>query len=213
MRLGLGLVLSALLLSGCTISRPGADLINYRAGTPDIIRAEAVVEITNGKRLRGRAVILAKKPDSFRVEILGPFGRLIAMLLSDGDDLTVFTNGGLKTYKWSDPALPYPFTSEEFVSFLLGKNDWASPNPGASAGGTYKITWNESGNIANLVKFKEGSPILNVSMSDYKAASGYVLPYRISLEDGRRTLGIRYTRIEVNPTLRDDVFEIINTLP
>ncbi len=213
MRLGLGLALSALLLSGCAISRPGTDLIDYRAGWPDTIRAEAVVEVNNGKRLRGRAVILAKKPDSFRVEVLAPFGRLIALLLSDGEDLTVFANGGLKTYKWNDPALPYPFTSEEFVSFLLGKNDWAPRNPDASAGGTYKITRNESGNIANLVKFKEGSPVLNVSMSDYKAASGYVLPYRISLKDSRRTLGIKYTGIEVNPALRDEVFKITGTLP
>ncbi len=209
----LGLVLSALLLSGCTISRPGPDLIDYRAGWPDIIRAEAVIEIKNDKTLRGRAVILAKKPDSFRIEVLAPFGRLIALLLSDGDNLTVFANGGLKTYRWDDPALPYSFTSEEFVSFLLGKNDWTPQNPGASAGGAYEITRGASGNIANLVKFKEGSPILSVSMSDYKAASGYVLPYRISLKDSRRTLSIRYTGIEINPEIRDDIFEINKVFP
>jgi outer membrane lipoprotein-sorting protein len=190
-----------------------ADLVNYRAGWPDIIRAEAIVEIKSDKTLRGRAVILAKKPDSFRIEVLGPFGRLIALLLSDGDDLTVFANGGLKTYKWNDPALPYQFTSEEFVSFLLGKNDWASPNPDASAGSTYKITRNESGNIANLVKFKKGSPILSVGMSDYKAASGYVVPHRISLKDSRRTLSIRYTGIEINPEIRDDIFGINKVFP
>ena len=208
-RLGLGALLLILILSGCAALRTETDLAKYSAGWPAIIRAEAIVDLDNGRRLKGRAVILAKVPDHFRIEVRGPFGRLIGLLLSDGDNLTVFADGELKTYRWSDPALPYPFSAEEFVSFLLGKNDLA---PGGPTEG-YEITRNKAGKIAKIVKFKEENPILSVEMSDYKAKDGYGVPHSISLKDGRRKLHIRYTSLEINPEIKEDVFKISPLFP
>ena len=205
-RLGLSALLLTLILSGCATLKTETDLAKYSAGWPDIIRAEAIVELDSDRRLKGRAIILAKVPDRFRIEVRGPFGRLIGLLLSDGDNLTVFADGELKTYRWSDPALPYPFSAEEFVSFLLGKNDLA---PGAPTEG-YAITRNKVGKIAKIVKFEEGNPILSVDMSDYKANAGYAVPHSISLKDDRRglELKIRYTSVEINPDIKEDVFKI-----
>ena len=208
-RLALGALLLTLILSGCATLKTETDLTKYSAGWPDIIRAEAVVELDSGRRLKGRAIILAKGPDYFRIEVLAPFGRLIGLLLSDGEYLRVFTDGELKTYRWSDPALPYPFSAEEFVSFLTGKNDLA---PGAPTE-RYEITRNKTGKIARLVKFKEGNQILSVEMSDYKASAGYVVPHSISLKDSRRKLQIRYKRVEINPGIKEDVFKISPLFP
>jgi outer membrane lipoprotein-sorting protein len=194
-------------LSGCATPKTGIDLLKYSTGWPETIRAEAVIELISERRLKGRAVILAKEPDSFRIEILAPFGRLIALLLSDGERLTVFADGELKTYRWNDPALPYPFSAQELVSFLMGKDD-LSPTPPGAPGVKYEITRNEAGRIAKLVKLKDGRPVLNVEMSDYKVKGGYVIPHRISLKDGPKSLRIRYTSVEIAPGIKDDVFEL-----
>ena len=209
MRPGLSALLLTLILSGCAALKTETDLIKYSAGWPDIIRAEAIVDIDSDRRLKGRAIILARAPDYFRIEIRAPFGRLIGLLLSDGESLRVFTDGELKTYRWSDPALPYPFSAQEFVSFLMGKNDLAPGTPAER----YEITRNKTGKIAKIVKFKEGNPILSVEMSDYKANAGYAVPHSISLKDGRRELQIRYKSVEINPEIKEDVFKISPLFP
>ena len=213
MRLGLGGLLLALILSGCSTLKTAPDLTKYSAGWPNIIRAEAVVELDSSRQLKGRAVILAKEPGFFRIEIRGPFGRLIGLLLSDGEYLTVLADGELNTYRWSDPALPYPFTAMEFVSFLTGSGDPIGQGDTSSKRPNYEITRNEAGKIATLVKFKEENPILSVEMSDYKVNSGYVIPYSISLKNGRTELKIRYKNVEVNPEIKEGVFNILPLSP
>ncbi len=211
-RIGLGALLLILILSSCATLKTETDLTKYSAGWPDIIRAEAVVDLDSDRRLKGRAVILARGPGFFRIEVRGPFGRLIGLLLSDGEYLRVLANDELKTYRWSDPALPYPFSAQEFVSFLLGKNDLAPADPGAPRA-EYEITRNDFGKIAKVVKFIERHPILSVEMSDYKAKAGYAVPHSIYLKDGRRELKIRYTSVEINPEIKEDVFKISPLLP
>ncbi len=208
MRLALSTLLLALIISGCATTKPAPDLLEYSAGSPGIIRAEAVIKLENPRRMKGRAVILAKEPGFFRIEVRGPLGRLIGMLLSDGEHLRVLADGELNTYRWNDPALPYPFTAVEFVSFLTGNSELK--HPGAA---DYKITRDTAGKIATLIKFDKGNPILSVKMSDYQRDSGYVIPHNISLKNDQTALEIRYKSVEVNPEINADVFTILPILP
>lgn len=207
-RLTLSTLLLALILPSCATTKHEPDKGEYSTGRPDIIRAEAVVTLDSSRRLKGRALILAKKPGFFRIEVRGPLGRLIGLLLSDGEYLRVLADDELKTYRWNDPALPYPFTAVEFVSFLTGgpERDYAPSKP-------YEITHDSAGKIATLVKFNQGNPILSVEMSDYRTNSGYAIPHNISLKDDRAALVIRYKSVEVNPEIKADVFKILPILP
>jgi hypothetical protein len=84
------------------------------------LRARAVVELEK-KDLRGRAVILVKSPDLVRIDILGPFNQISAVIVSDRTALTFYSNGELRSYKWNDPLIPYSFSPSEFVTFLMGR--------------------------------------------------------------------------------------------
>ncbi|MBI5587474.1 MAG: hypothetical protein HY889_03800, partial [Deltaproteobacteria bacterium] len=46
------------------------------------LKATASVEIERSVVLSGRAVVLAQSPGSFRIEVQGPFGSVMALLVS-----------------------------------------------------------------------------------------------------------------------------------
>lgn len=200
---------AVLILTGCAYLRPAAPApevsVRKEALTASSIRAEALVELEKGTPLSGRASIFVKSPASFRIEVKGPLGSSVASFISDGKEISIFSEGVQRIYGPEDPDMPYPLKPEELVLVLLGVNAGQLP-----AG--YKVTADTEGHITGFSGFKDGVREFSAAMSDFKAVDGVVLPFTIRIEtgpkNGTRILKIRYTKIEINPDIKEDVFEI-----
>ncbi len=192
------------LLHGCSILRPAVPPPAKPAPgfIPRALRAEATVEFKRGMPLRGKALIIAKAPDSFRIEVLGPFRSTMALLVSDGETLYVFSGAEEKEYRWKDPDFPYPFRAEDVVSSLLGAASRDLSN------GDYIYSADKDGHIEKVVKLKDGEPVLTVEMSDYRVVSGARLPFAISIEDKKGALLINYSTVEIDPVIKPGSFAV-----
>lgn len=194
----LSVLILAAAVYGCAAVRPPAPppVMPMATVTPTSIKAEAIVEAGRTVTLRGHAVIMAKSPASFRIEVLGPFSSTLALIVSDGESLSVVTGGDQSQFEEMEP--PYPFSSGDIVSLLLG----AAP---AQQDGQ-QVFEDEDGHIAKVVRSKDGSPVFTASLADYREAGGAHIPFNISIEGGGRTLRIRYTSVEINPELDSEFF-------
>lgn len=199
MALGFVLTLTAAAaFGGCaSLYAPGVEpppeIISAR---PKTLRAEAVVELRRSIPLTGRARILVERPDKFRIEVMGPFNQVISLLISDGKNLFVFSGRSPKIFDWEDPFLPYPFSASEAVSFLMGEA-LAYPAMETAAGSGYSVTADRDGRVKDIVKSKNGSQVLKVTMTDYRKVSGAYVPFNISI-DGKESLSIRYSEVEID---------------
>jgi len=171
---------------------------------PSTLRASAVVEMKRNFTIAGRASILVKAPDSFRIEVTGPFGQTAMLLASDGERLYSSSDGKIKEFLWDDPDIPYSFEAEEAVSFLTGspRPREAQLGPGATEA---RDNW---GRLKEYTKTAEGRPELKATLGDYRDINGAHIPFLIRIEDGRRTLTIRYTEAEVNPQIDEGLFSL-----
>ncbi len=201
------LFIAILALYGCAGVRPPATPVAGRSAHG--LRAEAVVEMKRSVMLRGKARISAEAPGSFRIEVLGPFNATMALIISDGKSLYVFSGTDEKEYLWDDPSFPYSFKAEDVVSSLLGA---PSQNQGTIEKSDYSVSSGNDGNLT-LTRMKDGKPVLTVAMSDFRTVAGARLPFDIRIEDRRGTLRIRYSSVEVDPSFSPDSFAINRLLP
>jgi outer membrane lipoprotein-sorting protein len=201
------LLVAILALYGCAGVRPVTPPV---AGRPAHgLKAEAVVEMKKTLTLRGKARISAESPGSFRIEVLGPFNATMALIISDGRSLYVFSGTDEKEYLWDDPSFPYSFRAEDVVSSLLGS---PSPNPGTIEKSDYSVSSGNDGDLT-LTRMKDGKIVLTVAMADFRVVAGARLPFDIRIEDRRGTLRIRYSSVEVDPAFSPDAFAINPLLP
>jgi hypothetical protein len=194
-----------LLLYGCAALKPtGKEPIGPPKLTASSIRARAVVEFKkDASSAAGRAAILAKAPGSFRIEVFGPFGLTAALIASDGEKLFVNSEGQLNEFFWGDPELPYSFDAGEVVSFLTGDSDApALDKPGIKAS---KDEW---GRLREYSRSTEGRGALQVTLGEYREVNGAHIPFLIRIEDGKRDLAIKYTEVEINPLIEEDLFRL-----
>lgn len=197
-------VLMPIVLLGCAALRPPAEpIVTSPAVTPESIRAKAVVQMKKTLSVKGRAVILARSPDSFRIEVFGPFGHTAALLASDGSSLFTITEDGPESYDRHKADLPYSLEPEDIVSFLLG-----NPRVGVEARADVEAGRDDNGRLRVFTRTFEGRPSLKVMLDDYREVSGAHIPYRITMDDGDKTLVITYREVEVNPPLEDELFQI-----
>ncbi|MEE9615341.1 MAG: hypothetical protein V3W31_10405 [Thermodesulfobacteriota bacterium] len=190
---------------------------------PDSLRARARVELT-AKELKGRAVILVKRPDLVRIEILGPLGQAVSVLVSDSRRIALYSEGKVKSYRWDDPAQPYPFGARELVSFLMGMPRGTYPEGGGRAGrggrgdsggsgGDYEFSTDGDGRVSKLVKFEDGVLVLKAAMEDYREIEGVVVPMSVSIENGEgERLLISYSSVEVNPEMERELFNLPDSI-
>jgi hypothetical protein len=193
------------LLCGCAAIKPAGE---EPVGPPKLmassIRARAVVEIKRKTfTAAGRAAILAKAPGSFRIEVFAPFGATAALIASDGQRLLVDSDGTAREFLWGDPEIPYSFEAEEVVSFLIGGQRSLAP---ASSGA--RETRDEWGRLREYYRPAEDGDSLKVTLTEYREVNGAHIPFHIRIEDGRRDLAIKYTEVEIDPLLGDDLFEL-----
>lgn len=219
MRLALSILLVAVTVTGCAyLPKRVERKPPPTTPRPTALRANAIVELSSATRLRGRAVVIIKRPAYFRIEVFGPFGVAATVLMSDGETLLISKAGeGARRYRWSDETLPYSFTAEELTSVLLGINPAEAPgtNPGKVTGVTdtnrrlrYNVSTDDLGNLSRLVKTKQGETLFTVDLSGYKVVSGLSVPHVFDIKDGERRLKIRYTTVEVNPEVKNEIFSL-----
>lgn len=163
------------------------------------IKASAIVEIDRIFSVKGRALIAAESPDRFRIEVLGPLNGTMALFISNGTGLYIFSDGKSARYDWDDPRVPFPFRPAEVVSALLG----ARPPDG----GGYAYSTDEAGRVTRLMKKENGQPVVKAAMSDYRRVSGVDIPFSITIKDRRKDLGVSYSSVEVNPSFSPGFFD------
>lgn len=204
----LAAVAAAAVLGGCAaLSTPQArPPVQAAPARPRALRAEAVVELRRSISLTGRARILVERPDKFRIEVTGPFNQVIALLVSDGRELFVFSGRPPEVFSWEDPFMPYPFSAGEAVSFLMGAAD-APPATNRAAGDGYGVTTDGDGRVKEIVKSRGGAEALRVTMADYRNVSGAYIPFNISI-GGRESFSIRYSEVEIDPDVGPESFSI-----
>ena len=188
-----------LILSGCAALTPAPP---PEGPSPDSLRARAVVELSNGVATRGRAVILASRPDRFRIEVFGPLGQSAALMVSDGETLAVYSDGEVRTHLWDSPFFPYSFTAEEVVALLTGDRAvWGEDGP-------YRVSTGAGGGAVEIVKLREGpTPAMRASMGSWREVDGAVVPGVVEIYEGTQALRITYRDVEISPNLPEGAFE------
>lgn len=197
------LLAAAALLSiaGCAATWP-LEKASYAPGAPvSSIRARGVVELKKDSfSARGRATIIAQAPGSFRIEVFGPFGQTAALFASDGERLLMSSEGATSVFLWGDPAIPYSFNAKEAVSSLTGAS------VADETGGFSRFDGN--GRLSEYTREVPGRAPLRVTLDEYALVDGAAVPFRISFEDGRRVITIKYTEVEVNPPFENGFFKV-----
>lgn len=197
------LIAAAAFLWGCarvTPRPPQAPTSLFEGSAPRSISAQAIVELRRGFAVSGKATVLARSPDLFRIEVAGPFGQPLAVISGDDKSLVIANMGKTDAYDWEDPDLPYPFDSKELVSVLLG--DGAVKDHGDVS---YGVT-GARGSAVVITKLREGAPVFRISLDDFREVSGKRLPFRIKIEDDKSAIQIRYTSVDVDPVIKDSAF-------
>ncbi|MBI5562735.1 MAG: hypothetical protein HY894_07805 [Deltaproteobacteria bacterium] len=198
--------LAVVLNGGCAalkpVPPPPAPLKATAKAVPvESLSASGVVVLKKGFALAGRAVILARRPGSFRIDVAGPFGQRAALLVSDGETFSIYSGAEEKTFRWDDPDLPYPFKAEDFVALLTGA---VGQDPGAGA----EIAKDAAGNVTMLSRVVPGAPPAKVYLGDYRDVGGASIPFNIRIEQGVKALEIRYAAVEINAELQPDAFSV-----
>lgn len=193
------------LAAGCAGLKPAAEVLPPKepgaAAAVDTLRATGVVVMKKGFAIAGRAIILAKRPSSFRIEVSGPFGQTIALLVSDGEAFYIYSGGEAKTFRWDDPLLPYPLKPAELVSVLTGAE-------GQTADEVAQVIRDDAGRVIKMEKSDINAVPLIITLQDYRDTGGMQLPFDIRIMRGAEEIDIRYSTIEVNPVLSLDAFQI-----
>ena len=193
------LVILIILAPGCAALKPPVE--PRKALPPPLtLRATASVEIERSVVLSGRAVVLAKSPGAFRIEVQGPFGSVMALLVSDGRTIYLLSGVKSKRYLRDDPRIPYSLKPEEAVSFLLGSRMSA-----AQCG--CEVSKDAYGRASKVIKSADGSPGLTATLSDYRTVKGAEVPFDIKIANKKEVLHIKYTSVEVNPELEAGSFD------
>lgn len=190
-----------LLAAGCAAKRPVT--LSPPEITPVSLRAYGAVEMKRVFTVSGRALILARSPASFRIEVYGPFGQTAAILASDGETVYTVTEDGAETFNRDEPGVPYSIKPEDVTSFLLG-----NPRPAYELSGNEAETARDEHGRLRLFSrpSEDGQRGLKVLLEDYREVSGAHIPFRIIIDDGKRTVTIKYSEVEVNPALPEDLF-------
>lgn len=205
------LICALFVLPGCAAmkeaGRPAGDAVLKEAAagpkaattSPRSIKASAIVEISRIFSVKGRALIAAESPDRFRIEVLGPLNSTVALFVSNGAGLYIFSDGQSARYDWDDPRAPFPFRPAEVVSALLG----ARPPDG----GRYGFSTDKAGRVTELIRQENGESVIKAAMSDYRTVSGADVPFAITMKDRRKDLGVKYSSVEVNPDFAPGFFD------
>lgn len=205
-------LLLALCVTGCASFTPAPSVLKSPppgAAPPESIRARAVVELTRDVTVTGRAVIAAKGPDKFRIEVFGPLGQVAATMVSDGVTLSIYSEGRLRHFDWDNQYFPYSFTARDIVGLLTGSGiSETDGTDNLDRNVNYSKELNKDGRLRSITKSQEGLNVLRGELSDWRLLDGKAIPFRIHIDDGSQSITVSYLSIEVNPEFSPGTFKI-----
>lgn len=166
-----------------------------------------LMTVNGGRLLKGqrRVVILVKRPDQIRGEILSEFGNPLQQFAVQGGRLSLgwpeenryesvpATREGMRE------SLSLPLVPEEVVSLLLGF-------PPSHSEDHQKIWWEEI--HGQFVPKRIKSAHYRVDYSDYQDVKGFLFPQKVELFLGAGRIDFVFQEVELNPTFQKDSFEL-----
>ncbi len=169
------------------------------------LRASAIVDFKDRDQ-KSKARILLKEPNLLRIELRGPFSKLLAAHVSDGEKFKFYSSETKKAvvYKNSDSNFPYSFEAGELVSFLTGSFVVGS----GKLGSDYKVTYGADGRLSRFIRLNGDEPVYIVELGDYRSTSGAVVPFMVNVIDKKESFTIRYTNVEINPSVDNSAFTL-----
>lgn len=187
------------LISGCAHRLEFKEATALTTGLHSI-KATAIVEFTHKSTEKGRAVIVASTPDSFRIAIKGPLGTTGALIIGNAKGLTFVRRGESTSYSPDDPRIPFNIRAPELVSLLLD-------NKNLSAEGNVSFTREDINGGKSVTKNRDGIVLYRALMTDYRQIDGFSIPFTISIGGGGYKLLIKYLRVSINPEIKANLFK------
>jgi len=160
------------------------------------LRAAAIVELREKKTEKGRAIITVSAPDSFRIEIKGPFGTTSALITGNGSGLTFASRGKRESFAPLDPRLPLKVRPRELVALLLGSTHIPARQ------GTTAVTKKITGGRQVTIRDENSRPLYSATMRDYRVQNGVSLPFNITIEGKDYKLIVKYLHVDINPYIK-----------
>ena len=186
------------------------------------LKGTALLKIVSkdNKDMVGRAAIIIKRPDQFRMEILGPFNQTVFLITYNKKSVSLFSFQENKVYR----DYPLPVEASLFPQYLsglpaagVGNLEIDNMHPILSHGrcvytnsGDERILLNREGNILEIALSGATDDIypIKVSMNSYKEIDGFNFPFEISLNNKKADIIIKYDHIEINHDILDDLFNL-----
>ena len=243
MRYAIFLISISFALAGCAFLSPPAQRISAKQNIcPDApviaslqkrseelktLKGTALIKMQlqgNRREMAGRAIVIIKRPDQFRFEILGPFNQVSMIALYNGNRLSLLSFQENKVYR----DYPFPIDVSMFPQYLMGlpagevrsqKSEVRSQNENThplSLGPCYvnsedeQIFINHEGDIREITSSAIGddSHTVKVSMGSYKEVDGFNIPFAISISSKAYDFFIRYENVELNQHISNDLFNL-----
>ena len=158
------------------------------------LRGRAVISLSGieEREFKGKAAILVKGPDKVRIEIFDILGQVAAIIVSDADALSIFSNNDSNYYS-REASTPLIFSALELAAFLMG------------------IDERQASLLSDTERIKTGSLEEErvVLFEDFRELKGARFPFSLTVDDGKERFLVRYSSIEVNPKLDDSLFNHI----
>lgn len=186
------------------------------------LKGSAQIKATfkDGREITGRAAVIVKRPDRFRLEIAGPFNQTAFIITYNGKNLSLFSFQENKLYT----DYPLPVEASRLPQYLLGLP--SSKNSGQEAGGINsgdeQVLINRECNIKEIAlsgvkddvrlidpHTKDFGAGVKVSMDSYEEIDGFNFPFTISINNKGADIFIRYDHIELNRHISDDLFNYL----
>jgi outer membrane lipoprotein-sorting protein len=203
-----------LIISGCTAILPYQRPSDKDVITEDIegsaknLVATATIrmEKTSGLDFTGRAVIIASKPDQFRIEFLGPFNQVVFVLACDGKNLSLLDERKGLLRRWPATESPYPFNGGEVAAYLMGSTPMIFGDKDSFK--EIVVSRVEEGYVKSIVRYSSGNADLRVDMKEYRIISGIPIPFLISIKTEIGNITINYKTVKLNENITEVDFRL-----
>ncbi|MBI5875279.1 MAG: DUF2092 domain-containing protein [Deltaproteobacteria bacterium] len=161
--------------------------------------AQIKTVLKDGREIAGRAAIIVKRPDKFRLEISGPFNQTAFIIIYNGEKISLFSFQENKLYT----DYPLPAEASRLPQYLLGLPSSKNSEHEAEGinSGDEQILINHECNIKEII-----SSGAKVSIDSYEEIDGFNFPFAISINNKEADIFIRYDHIELNRHIPDDLF-------
>jgi len=233
--------LLALLLGACAVPRPApvvptADRdqlvgrLQQLARAYSSLRGLAKVRLATGEGVRTSSqVLIAERPDRFRVEVLAMFGTPLAILASDGSLFSAYLPGRSEFYRGPASAdnlrrfIRLPLAARDLVGLLLyqpplleNRDSWAVTTPQGpqlileNASGAHQEIEFDSGLrvVASRYFDAEGTLQLSARYDQFASESGFPSRMQLQLPGEELTAEIEFSELEINAAIDAGLFRL-----